>query len=150
LEKGRRKTNAIFAALMPEQWQQPIYNEPEWNARSVLAHFVSAEEQLLVLARDVAMGGAGAPEGFDINAFNAEEQARLLSQPYDLLSALDRARQQTLEWVHTLNDSQLDMMGRHPALGQVSVETMILAIYGHQLMHMRDAGRSLGASIVSE
>jgi hypothetical protein len=35
-------------------------------------------------------------------------------------------------------------MGRHPALGQISVETMILAIYGHQLMHMRDLGKQLG------
>ena len=150
LEKGQRKTGAIFSALTPEQWQQPIYNEPEWNARNVLAHFVSAEEQLLVLARAVAAGGGGAPEGFDINAFNAAEQARLRGRSQELLAALDRARQETIEWVRTLGGSQLDRVGRHPALGQVSVETMILAIYGHQLMHMRDLGRSLGASLVSE
>ena len=55
-----------------------------------------------------------------------------------LLAALDAARQRTLNWVGTLGESQLDRVGRHPALGQVSVETMITAIYGHQLLHIRD------------
>jgi hypothetical protein len=144
-EKGRRKTSEVFRTLALEQWQQPIYPEPAWSARNILAHYLSAEVQLLALAQNVTSGGTGAPEGFDINAFNAAEQDRLSGQsPQELLDALDRARQQTIAWVATLQESQLDNMGRHPALGQISVETMILAIYGHQLMHMRDLNQKLG------
>jgi hypothetical protein len=29
-------------------------------------------------------------------------------------------------------------MGYHPALGKVTLEALINAIHGHQLMHMRD------------
>jgi len=29
-------------------------------------------------------------------------------------------------------------MGHHQALGEITLEDMINAIYGHQLMHMRD------------
>lgn len=144
LERGQGKTHDAFSALTPEQWQQRIYDEPSWNPCNLLAHFVSSEEQLLALAQDVASGGSGAAEEFNIDAFNAKEQNRLLGQsPQALLSALDQARQQTIAWVHTLDEAALDKLGRHPALGEVSLETMIVAIYGHQLLHMRDLGSRL-------
>jgi hypothetical protein len=141
LEKGRHKTDEILGKLTPEQWQQAVYTEPlTWTWRDLLAHFVSAEVHLLELAQGVAAGGAGAPEDFDYDAFNAEEQARLRDQsPQQLLTALGTARQTTLDWVRALDDVQLDREGRHPALGEVSLETMLVAIYGHQLFHMRDA-----------
>jgi len=140
LEKGAQKTNEIFSKLTPEQWNQVIFDEPaKWTWRDLLAHFVSAEEHLLELAQNVAAGGEGSPEDFDFDAFNAQEQERLRDYPpARLLAMLDLARQETLDWVATLNDTHLDYQGRHPALGIVSVETMVTAIYGHQLLHMRE------------
>jgi hypothetical protein len=146
LEKGGRKTNEIFGKLTPEQWQRVVYDEsPIWTARDLLAHFVSAEESLLKLAQDVATGGTDLPEDFDYDAFNAEEQARLRNQsPQQLLTALNAARQKTLDWARALDDAHLDREGRHPALGDVSLETMLVAIYGHQLFHMREVQSKLG------
>ena len=140
LEKGRSKTQQALSSLTPDQWARIVYEEPgAWSVRDLAAHFVSAEERLLELAKDVASGGEGAPVGFDYDAFNAEEQKRLKNKsPEELLLALDEARRATLEWVRTLEDDQLDRVGRHPALGEVTLETMITAIYGHQLLHMRD------------
>jgi hypothetical protein len=145
LEKGARKTNEILRALTPEQWQCLIYTEPTpWTMRDVLAHFVSAEENLLKLAQDIAAGGAGVPDGFDYDAFNAQEQVRLRDHsPHELLRALNDARQATLAWARTLDDAQLDRVGNHPALGEISLETMLVSIYGHQLFHMRDAQHAL-------
>ena len=144
LEKGRQKTFEILNALTPEQWQKPLYNDPTWQVRHLLAHFVSAERQLLALAQDVADGGLGAQPDLDINRYNADEQDRLegLSPPI-LLDFLDQARRQTIEWIGTLSADQLDKIGRHPVLGDVNVETMIGAIYGHQLIHMRELSKLL-------
>jgi len=146
LEKGGRKSHQILSRLSPEEWDTIVYAEPYgWTMRDLLAHFVSAEERLLALAQNVAAGGPGAPEGFDIDAFNAEEHRRLAAQPpLNLLAALGEARQRTLDWVSTLHEAQLDRMGRHPALGLISLEAMITAIYGHQLLHMRDLQARLG------
>jgi hypothetical protein len=140
LEKGIGKTEEILGSLAAEQWSGVLYDVPQgWTVRDLLAHLVSAEGRLLQIAQDVAAGGAGAPPGFDLDAFNAEEQTRLADRsPEELLPALAKARQVTLDWVRTLEDSQLDRKGRHPALGEVTLETMIAAIYGHQLLHMRD------------
>jgi hypothetical protein len=145
LEKGRRKTFEIFNALTPEQWQMLVYPDPPWRVQDLLAHFVSAETYLPAIAREVACGGNGAPAGMDIDRINADEQIRLAGQaPSNLLGMMDEARRQTIEWVQTLNDDQLDRVGRHPALGEVTVEAMVTAIYGHQLLHMRELSRLAG------
>lgn len=140
LEKGGVKTQEILASLAAGEWSRILYDgAPAWNVRDLLAHLVSAEPRLLQIAQDVAAGGPGAPPGFDLDAFNAEEHKRLKGRsPAELLSALFSVRQLTLAWVRTLEDSQLDRLGRHPTLGEVTVEVMITAIYGHQLLHMRD------------
>jgi hypothetical protein len=146
LEKGMGKTAAMLGGLEAVQWQQVVYAEPyPWTVRDLLAHFYSSEESLLGLVQEVAAGGAGAPEGFDYNAFNAKEQKRLAAwTPADLLAALGAARGRTVLWVRTLQEADLDNFGRHPALGEVTVEVMITAIYGHQLLHMRDLMAVLG------
>jgi hypothetical protein len=145
LEKGRQKTEEILEPLIPEQWQKLLYTDPQpWTARDLLAHFVSSEEALLRMSQNVAEGGPGAPEDFDFDSFNAEEQKRLADRsPQDLLTALNAARQRTLDWLRTLEDGQLDQIGRHPVLGMVSLEAMLTAIYGHQLIHMRELQRVL-------
>jgi uncharacterized damage-inducible protein DinB len=146
LEKGGLKTQDILRSLAADEWSRIIYDgSPGWNVRDLLAHLVSAEPRLLQIAQDVAEGGPGAPPGFDLDAFNADEQKRLKdTSPDELLSALAKTRQVTLDWIRTLEDSQLDRRGRHPALGEVTLEVMITAIYGHQLLHMRDLKDKLG------
>jgi len=140
LQKGLAKTQQILGPLSPAQWQSAIYEEPRrWSIRDLLAHFVSAEEQLLLLAKQVAAGGGGVSLDFDFDAYNQEEQKRLAGlSPEELMSMLSTARQATLQWVQSLDEAHLQRSGRHPALGDVDLETMITAIYGHQLLHMRD------------
>jgi hypothetical protein len=143
LNKGARKTTEFFSTLTVDQWNKVIYAAPSpWTLRDLLAHFLSAEVGLLHIAQDVASGGSGAPEGFNYDEFNAQEQVRLAGLHLTtLLAELDAARAATIAWLLSLDDADLDKMGRHPALGQVNLETFVNAIYGHQLMHIRDLQR---------
>lgn len=148
LEKGRQKTFEIFDALTSGQWQQVLYKDPTWQVRQLLVHFLSSEEQLLALAQNVAAGGPGAPQDFDYDSFNAHEQSRLDEvSVMELRSMLDQARQRTIAWVRTLDAAGLYKIGHHPVLGQVTVETLVLSMYGHQLLHMRDLSRVLGSVV---
>jgi hypothetical protein len=148
LRRGIAKSQEMFESLETEEWDLVLYEEPyPWRVRDLLAHFVSAEVGLLRLAQDVAASGSGAPKGFDYDAFNASEQERFAHVPREqLLVDLIAARQVTLAWVGELEEIALDRAGRHPALGEITVETFINAIYGHQLMHMQDLMRLLGRS----
>lgn len=60
-----------------------------------------------------------------------------------LMDNLVAARMCTLSWVEELDESALDQVGRHPALGKITVETFINALYGHQLLHIHDLKRAL-------
>ena len=140
LRKGGHKTKEILGGLSDNQWQMVLYaGPPAWTVRDLLAHFLSAEEVLLRIARDIAAGGPGAPEGLDHHAFNADEQARLAGIPlHQLLVDLAAARETTVAWVAGLDEADLDRRGHHPALGEITLEAFINGFYGHQLLHMRD------------
>ncbi len=140
LRKGIEKTLGIFGSLSPTQWNAVLYEEPHpWAMRDLLVHFVSAEDAMLRAARDITAGGPGAPEGFDYDAFNAAEQKRLAEiAPEQLLADMKAARQRTIEWLTDLQEADLDRVGRHPALGEITLEDFANVIYGHQLMHMRE------------
>ncbi|MBN1956080.1 MAG: DinB family protein [Anaerolineae bacterium] len=145
LQKGMARTEELFASLSPEQWEQIVYINPPWTTRDLLAHFFSAEEALRYLLVDIARGGGGAPEEFELDAMNAAEQARLADVPREkLLADLIASRQQTIEFVAQLDPDLLDRVGRHPGLGEITVETFVDAIYGHQLFHVRDLKKRLG------
>jgi hypothetical protein len=153
LHGGASSTMALLKGLGNTQWQEILYEEPyPWTVRDMLAHLLSAEEGLARIAQDVAAGGSGAPEGFeDYDHYNAQEQGRLAGIPVErLLSALAATREATIEWVATLDDTDLDREGHHPALGEVSLETLINAIHGHQLMHVRDLQALLRSTPVEE
>jgi 1,6-anhydro-N-acetylmuramate kinase len=140
LRKGIEKTLETLHGLSNEQWQTTLYEEPyPWTVRDMLAHLVSTEEGLARIARDVAAGGPGAPEGLNYDHFNAEEQVRLAGIPPEkLLADLVAAREATVAWVSELGEGDLDRVGHHPALGQVPLETLVNVIHGHQLIHVRD------------
>ena len=145
LRKGIAKTLAVLEGIDPAQWQVVLYEEPyPWTVRDLLAHFASAEVGLLRLGQAIAAGARGAPEGFDFDAFNAQEHERLADlSPEQLLVDLAQARQATIAWVEGLNDADLDRVGLHPVLGEINLETFVNAIYGHQLLHVRDLQRKL-------
>ena len=140
LRRGAGRLDRAFSGLTDGQWARVAYpGPPKWTVRDVLAHLLSAEDGLRRVGQEVAAGRPGAPGGLDYNRLNADDQCRLAGvPPGSLLRRLVDSRKTTISWVATLNDEQLDRVGRHPALGEITLETHINAIYGHSLMHLRD------------
>lgn len=140
LERGLNKSNEILDAIDYDGWQEPVDGETDgWTVMDLVVHFIVSEEHLLMIAKDIAAGGEGVSEDIDIDAFNEDQLARQPDRtPDELQALLGDVRETTIAWVTEQDDETLDRVGRHPTLGESSVETIIFSIYAHQLLHMRE------------
>jgi uncharacterized damage-inducible protein DinB len=140
LKSEGEKMAAFFAALTPGQWAQTVYSEEgEWTARSILAHFVSAEQGFLKIFPSIRAGGPGAADDFDINRFNASQQARMAQiPPAELLAHFQATRAEMVAFAASLTEDDLNKRGRHPALGITSLGEMLKMVHLHNTMHLRD------------
>lgn len=138
---------AFFQGLSAGQWDQQVYGEEGiWQVRDILAHFIAAEQGFHELIQDVAAGGAGAPEGYSIDAYNRRTVKELQQvEPLVLLGQYAMVRERTAALVKELRLAQLENTGRHPFLGQVALNDMIRAVYHHNSLHLRDVKRALRA-----
>jgi hypothetical protein len=139
------KTVEFFSSLSPESWGQTVYTDGScWAVHQVLAHFVSTEAAIGRLIENIQAGGSGAPEDFDIDAYNERKVASLshLSPP-DLLIQFDRFRQQNIEVVSRMPQADLALQGRHPFLGKTELVEIIKLLYRHNQIHQRDIRKHL-------
>lgn len=145
LQEEGRKTAGYFRGLGGDDYAQVVYTTgPQWRARDVLAHFVSAEQTLLVYANQVLAGGSGAPDDFVIDEFNAIEVAGLRDvAPGLLVAQFEAARAATADCVSGMADTDFDRIGRHPWFGRVPLEQMLKLVYRHNMLHERDVRRAL-------
>ena len=145
LRSEGERTAAFFSALPEEDWQRALYLDgAEWEVRDALEHLIQSEASLRVLFKQVVAGGEGAPANFDIDGFNRERTGRLAAlSREELLQRFAHERNKTADFANGLTDEQLALRGRHPALGESSIEEMLKLIYVHNTMHMRDIKRAV-------
>ncbi len=139
------KLLVVFENLTPEQWQTVIYTDGmTWTIKDLLAHQISAEGEFQFYGRDVLNGGPGAPEGFDIHAFNNREVAASTGRgAAELLADFRSTRQATIDLVSAVRDDQFALQGRHPFFGMMTIEDLFKLIYRHNMMHVRDIRKVL-------
>jgi hypothetical protein len=135
----------IFRGLTEVQWNQEVYTEgATWTIRNVLAHFVTSERGLLKLFERIRQGGEGSPDDFSIDRYNAAMQARNTdATPQELIEQYEEVRANSIAWVSGLQESELEITGRHPFLGQTAIRDMIKMLYIHNLDHYRDMKKAL-------
>ena len=145
LKSEGEKMASIFSGLSDDQWVQQVYTEGStWTIRNVLSHFVTSERGLVKLFEQIRQGGAGSPDDFSIDRYNASMQERTREMsPQELLDQYRQVRANTVSWVSGLNEADLDMTGRHPFLGKTVLREMIKMLYIHNLTHYRDMKKVL-------
>ena len=136
---------SIFSGLTDDQWSQEVYTEgATWTIRNVLAHFVTSERGLLKLFEQIRQGGAGAADDFSIDRYNAAMQERAkAATPQELIEQYREVRANAIAWVSSLQESELEIRGRHPFLGLTVIRDMIKMLYIHNLNHYRDMKKAL-------
>ncbi len=139
------KTVEFFTALPEAAWQVQIYSEGTcWKIAQVLGHFVTTERALSRLIENIRQGGPGAPPDFDINRYNESQLLKLGERPVvDLLDQFKQLRQENIDRVAGMQPAELTLNGRHPFLGEASLEEIIKMIYRHNQIHQREIRKVL-------
>lgn len=139
------RTVEFFSALSPDNWGKTVYTDGScWAVRQVLAHFVSAEAAFGRLIENIQAGGSGAPDDFDIDAYNERKVASLNQvSPPELLQQFDRLRQRNIQTVSGMTQADLLRQGRHPYLGRTELAEIIKLLYRHNQIHQRDIRKHL-------
>ena len=116
-----------------------VYTDPDWDIRTVYMHLVWSERGLLRLYQNIAEGGEGASTEFDINRYNDSQAGKTAEVPWEQIAPqFEAARAQTIAWVETLDESVLDRVGRHPFVGEDTLERLIKVLYIHPNLHIKD------------
>ena len=139
------KTLDFFRGLELTDYAQQVYTDGAgWTVLHILCHILNAEQGFHHLISDILLGGPGAPEDLDIDAFNeARIQAMNCTNAEQLLRDLAQARMTTIEIVRKMQPADFDRQGRHPFLGVTTVEDMLKLIYRHVMIHQRDIRRAI-------
>jgi DinB family protein len=145
LKTEGEKFNALFANLADDQWQAEVYTEGEtWTLRNVLSHFATSERGLVRLFEQIRLGGAGSPDDFSIDRYNARQQEKTRNlSPQELLEQYKAVRADSIAWTLSLSESDLEKQGKHPFLGMTSIREMIKMLYIHNQLHYRDMKKVL-------
>ena len=146
LINGGEKTVSFFEALTPDQWELTIYTEGSClSVQQVLAHFVATEASIIRLLQNILGGGDGAPEDFNIDAYNERKVSELQGiSPEKLLAEFKSRRAGTVSLVAGLSSENLSRQGRHPWLGITEVGEIIKLLALHTQIHQRDIRKVLG------
>ena len=145
LKSEGEKFYEIFSNLTDEQWKAEVYTEgTTWSIRNVLSHFVTSERGLVKLFEQIRQGGGGAADDFSIDRYNASQQEKTKDfTPAELLEQYREIRRNTVTWVSSLKDEELEIKGRHPFLEVTTIREMGKMLYLHNQIHYRDLKKVL-------
>ena len=110
----------------------------------MICHLLNAEQSFHHLISDILMGGPGAPEDMDLDAFN-EQQVRSMhcADTAEIIKEFAQARVTTMEIVRAMSDDDFARQGRHPYFGITTIDKMLKLIYRHTMIHQRDIRRAI-------
>lgn len=139
------RTPAALDALLrdlPDPWIRNNEGENTWTTFDVIAHLIDGERvNWLPRAKVILQTGESQPfTPFDRGGHLREGQGKTLGQ---LLDEFTRLRAENLTELRALDlqPQDLDLRGRHPAFGAVTLSQLLATWATHDLTHLHQISR---------
>ena len=145
LERTPRVVRALLDGL-PEPWLATPDTADGWTPRDVVGHLISAElDDWIPRAEMILRDGTGrAFEPFDRFAHEERDVGVSLSA---LIDRFEELRGEQLARLRELvSDDDLDRVGRHPELGEVTMRQLLATWAVHDLDHVAQIYAALAGS----
>jgi hypothetical protein len=146
LEKLAKEQSALYVLVEPlSEAQLDTHYGDGWTIREILTHLWNAEEDHCRVIATIAKGDHARLEGtLDLESHNATRLAeRGTLTKADILAGLATQRARTEGLFNRLTEEQLSLEGRHPALGQMTIDKIFRIIGIHMKMHIQEINEAL-------
>jgi len=141
------RTPAVFDALLrdlPAPLADATEGEGTWTIPVILSHLIHGEQTDWIPRAQIILdrGEAKTFEPFDMHAHIEHARGKSIPQ---LLDEFALTRTQSLDQLRTMNLSvtDLELRGRHPAFGTVTLSQLLATWAAHDLTHLHQLSRVL-------
>jgi len=146
LESVHAETWPILTGISADRMGVEVYNSEggSWTVKDLFGHLADSEAGLLGQAKRLVSGDQTVPADFDLARWNRSAVRRAKeATPAELLERILAAHRASLEFLDTLSDDQLDLVGRHSSGAMFSTERFLLRIADHRAEHVTDIRAAL-------
>lgn len=147
IERQHAATWPFLESLKDSDMPVVVYSgeEQQWTVRDLLGHLADGEGGNLGQAKRLVAGEQTVPEDFDLDRWNRSAVRRTKElTPSELLERISGAYAQALEFIQTLEEHQLDLVGRHASGQMLSAERILKRMADHRAEHVADMRTALG------
>lgn len=149
MEEARHELVDLLQSLTPEQMELPTRNEG-WKVRQVVIHIAQAEGGMLPIAQRILERDPQQRElaqSIDLARYNNSMIKRRTDKTVpELIEELNTSRAKVNELLAQVSDSDLDLPGYHPAVGEITLYGLFVVIYRHERDHAEDIRQALAGS----
>lgn len=141
LERTPRALDVYLRGL-PAFWTDGSEGENTWSAPDVVAHLIYAEHEdwMPRLERILEFGENRAFDPFDREGHRKQSSGKSLAELLDEFAAIREANLVHLRALD-LRKEQLELTGRHPVFGTVTVSELLATWAAHDLTHLHQIAR---------
>lgn len=141
----------VLLGGLSDEWTASAGTEDDWQAFDVIGHLIYAEETDWIPRAKIILeqGVEGVFEPFDRFAQFERSRGKTFGE---LLDEFSEARQASLATLRSWNltDEQLDLMGNHPELGDVTLGQLLATWVVHDLTHIRQIATAMAKKYTVE
>lgn len=148
LAEARAYLNQVFDAV-GDHWEEQVYSDGlQWNVRQIAAHIAEADKGHNRQLMGIAEGVEVIPPDFDIERYNKRTTEKTMEKSAaQSREELASNRAALLEWLDALDDSKLEVIGRHASLRMMSVRDILRMMCLHEKGHADDIVNALGLKL---
>ena len=147
MESRNAETWPFLEGLTESDMPVEVYSSEEitWTVKDLLGHLADGEHGNLGQAQRLVAGEQSVPADFDLDRWNRGAVRRAAkTSTAELLEAIFESYSNALDFLDTLDESDLDKSGLHSSLETMTTEGFLRRMVDHRLEHVTDMRFALG------
>jgi hypothetical protein len=148
LSEARAYLNNILDQV-GDRWEVQVHSQEDgWTVRQLVNHIAVADRGHNNMAMNAAEGINIVPEDFDLERYNRSTTQKSSDKPAEVSrEEMAQQRVQLLDWLETVDETKLDLEGRHGTLRMMTVENILRIMALHERDHGNEIARALDIQV---